>query len=94
MKSQKYLNCVLTVIAVCLVLLTLSVLGVIPKASASSSAKFATVPVNADGSINVRMDTSRIIPVNIVRLNSTSIPVVLGTAVLPSYVVNTVKVSN
>jgi hypothetical protein len=94
MRSQKYLNGVLTVIAVCLVLLTLSVLGVIPKASASSPAKFATVPVNADGSINVRMDTSRIIPVNIVRLNSTSIPVVLGTAVLPSYVINTVKVSN
>jgi len=55
MKNLKYLNGVLTVIAVCLVLLTLSVIGVIPKAAASTSTKFATVPVNPDGSINVHL---------------------------------------
>lgn len=58
MSNSKYLNGVLTVIAVCLVILTLSVIGVFPKANAASSkSHFVTVPVNADGSINVQVTT-------------------------------------
>jgi hypothetical protein len=56
MASQKYLNGVLTVIAFCLVILTLSVVGVFPKASAApTSSKFVSVPLNADGTMNVNV---------------------------------------
>jgi hypothetical protein len=65
MKNLKYLNGVLTVIAVCLVLLTLSAVGIMPKATASSPAKYATVPLNADGSINVKLATDDPMNVNI-----------------------------
>jgi hypothetical protein len=39
MKSIKYLNSVLTVIAVCLVILTISVIGAFPEASANANDK-------------------------------------------------------
>jgi len=56
MRKLNYLNGVLTVIAVCLVIITLSVLKLIPAANASPINK-ATVnlPVNADGTINVNI---------------------------------------
>ena len=65
MKNQSYLNGVLTVIAVCLVLLTLSAIGIIPTASASTTMKNFYVPVNADGSINVRFEQDEQVKVNI-----------------------------
>jgi len=55
MKQLKYLNGVLTVIAVCLVVIVCAVTGLIPKANAEGTdKKFATVPLNSDGSINVK----------------------------------------
>lgn len=45
MKQLKYLNAVLTVIATCLVLITMAVLGVIPTASAKGPAG-APIDVN------------------------------------------------
>jgi hypothetical protein len=49
MKSLKYLNCVLTVIAVCLVVLTISVIGAFPKANASANVnKFVNSPLEKD----------------------------------------------
>jgi len=65
MKNLKYLNGVLTVIAACLVLLTLSAVGLIPKANASNSTRYATVPVNPDGSITVKIDPASSENVNI-----------------------------
>ena len=61
MKQIKYLNGVLTVIAACLLLITLAVTGLIPKANASpnpglNEKKFVSVPVNQDGSINVKIN--------------------------------------
>jgi len=61
MAQIRYLNGVLTVIAICLVLITLAVTGLIPKANASpnlglNEKRFVSVPVNADGSINVKIN--------------------------------------
>ncbi|GAA3969215.1 hypothetical protein [Mucilaginibacter dorajii] len=67
MTSQKYLNGVLTVIAFCLVILTLSVVGVFPKANAAvTPSKFVTVPLNPDGSLNVKVLGEQ--EINIVRV--------------------------
>ena len=63
MKSIKYLNGVLTVIAICLVLITLAISGLLPKSFASdkptlNEKKYISVPLNADGSINVKVINS------------------------------------
>ena len=55
MKQLKYLNAVLTVIAFCLVLITLAVTGLIPSAKAGSSSPRMLLPVNPDGSVNVKI---------------------------------------
>ncbi len=55
MKQTKYLNAVLTVIAACLVLITLAVTGIIPSAKAGNANKQFTLPLNPDGSINVKI---------------------------------------
>lgn len=79
---MKYLNGVLTVIAFCLVLITLAVTGLIPSANAEEI-KPATVnvPLNADGSINVKLTSSNIIDVNIEEVDGHSlddaVPVIL-----------------
>ena len=74
MKNQKYLNGVLTVIAVCLVILTMSVIGVFPKANAATpNSRFVSVPVNPDGSINVRMEPQTIMKVNIEQIEGRTI---------------------
>lgn len=55
MKQLKYLNGILTVIAICLVVIVLAVTGLIPKANAEGTdKKFVSVPLNSDGSINVK----------------------------------------
>lgn len=73
MKNLKYLNGVLTVIAVCLVLLTLSAVGVIPKANASIASRYATVPLNPDGSINVKIESQGVQPVDIISIGGSNI---------------------
>ncbi|UAY53049.1 hypothetical protein [Ferruginibacter albus] len=79
MKQIKYLNGVLTVIAVCLVLITMAVTGIIPTAKAGDSRKQVTVPVNVDGSINVKVLHSDPVDVNISQVGgfniSSSVPV-------------------
>ena len=71
---MKYLHAVLTVIAVCLVLITLAVTGVIPAANArEASPRFVSVPLNSDGSINVRIVKGQTMDVNIEEVNGSSI---------------------
>ena len=74
MKQIKYLNAVLTVIAICLVVITMSVAGFIPTASAKQpiNNKFMQVPVNKDGSITVKLATGAI-AVNIEEVDGYSI---------------------
>lgn len=63
---MKYLNGILTVIAICLVLITSAVTGIIPSASAKNNTPgTVTVPVNADGSITVKFAPNAVQDVNI-----------------------------
>jgi len=69
MKQIKYLNGVLTVIAICLVLITFAVTGILPKTYAGDNSnlnakKFISIPLNADGSLNVKIMNS-VMDVNI-----------------------------
>jgi len=68
MKQVKYLNAVLTVIAFCLVIITLSVTGLIPIASAQTipnNNKTVQDPVNNDGSITVKFAANQKMDVNL-----------------------------
>jgi hypothetical protein len=58
MSKLNYQNCVLTVIAVCLVVLTLDKISFVPSAKAETKSNYSLVPVNPDGSINVRVKES------------------------------------
>jgi hypothetical protein len=59
MKAQTYLNIVLTVIALNLSILSLSVLDVLPQATATNQPQQQlSIPVNEDGSVDVRLQPS------------------------------------
>ena len=73
MKTDKYLKAVLTVIAVCLVVLTLQNMNLIPRAHADDQpvpippvANYALVPLNPDGVVEVKIKSiDDILDVNI-----------------------------
>jgi len=73
MKTDFYTKTVLTVIATALIILVLENTNLIPKAEASTNlhSNYATVPVNQDGSINVKIDRSSTLDVNIESINGT-----------------------
>ncbi len=54
MKTDLYTKTILTVIAGALIVIAFQQAEFFPKANASKSNSFATVPVNPDGSINVK----------------------------------------
>lgn len=69
MKSTIYLNGVLTVIAICLIILCMAVTGIFPKSYANdrpkaNGQKFISLPLNPDGSLNVKV-VNEAIDVNI-----------------------------
>lgn len=71
---MKYLQAVLTVIAVCLVLITFAVTGILPVANArESNPRFISVPVNADGSINVKIVKGQTMDVNIEKVGGNNV---------------------
>ena len=59
MKTDRYLKVILTVIAVCLVVLTLQNMDMIPRAHAerpvATSPNYALVPLSADGTVEVKI---------------------------------------
>ena len=70
MKTDRYVKTMLTVIAICLVILVLNKVEIFPEAKASTpnldNQNYALVPLNQDGSINVRLISSEeIMEVNI-----------------------------
>ncbi|MEO1434850.1 MAG: hypothetical protein AAFV80_04895 [Bacteroidota bacterium] len=77
-QSENYLKGVLTVIAICLILLTLSALDLMPKAHANKgnnpydrvTQNYGLVPVNSDGSITVRLSPHSEIDVNIADIST------------------------
>jgi|SRR5687767_9528065 len=70
MKKITYLNGVLTIIAFCLLIITFNLLGFIPKAYAGGpTSNFSNIPVNKDGSINVKI-VSDVIEVDITDIST------------------------
>lgn len=66
MKTDNYTKGVLTVIAVSLLLIVSKEFKLIPSANAAEpQSKFATVPLNQDGSINVRIAADEIVDVQL-----------------------------
>lgn len=68
MKSDKYQKIILTIIAICLIVLVLDKVELIQKATAGpvNNSNYALVPLNDDGSINVRLISSEeVMEVNI-----------------------------
>lgn len=55
MKIDLYTKAVLSVIAICLVILTLGSVDALPSANASPMPQMSNVRTNADGSINVKI---------------------------------------
>ena len=67
MTLDTYTKTVLTVIMICLTVLTLQSIGVFPTVTAASTTRnksYGLVPLNPDGSITVRLNTT-VIDVNI-----------------------------
>jgi hypothetical protein len=79
MKPDFYSKSILTIIAICLSIMTLQNLDLVPKAYANNSSeisaafdtkKYAVVPVNEDGSINVNIKSSSEMDVNISNIST------------------------
>ena len=73
MKTDLYTKVVLTLIAACLVVLVLRPLALVPTAGAAAPASgrtYGLVPVNADGSLTVRLQAGPPMKVNIVSISS------------------------
>lgn len=82
MKTDVYTKILLTIIAACLVIQTVQKVGLAPEAQASSpkivreEPKYGLVPVNANGSMDVRIvgvSTSDRLDVNIERVGGYSV---------------------
>ncbi len=67
MKTDMYTKFIFTLIAICLVIIVVRDLEIIPKAHANSSTgtTYGSIPINSDGSINVRLSNTDEIDVNI-----------------------------
>lgn len=95
MKADFYTKSVLTIIAVCLLVLVFRDLELIPKANASNSYRgYGLVPLNEDGSITVKLSNMETIDVNISRISTmdeldVNIDEVGGRSVMGSIPVNT-----
>ena len=75
MKTDLYTKSVLTIIAGCLLVLAGKEIKLVPEATAAPAAvpvagrAYGLVPVNADGSVTVRLQTGEAMPVNIVGIH-------------------------
>ena len=75
MKTDSYTRVVLTLIAACLLVLVLRPLVLVPAAVAAAPAgdrHYGLVPVNADGSVTVRLQTGSPMKVAVVSISSPS----------------------
>ena len=71
MKIDTYTKFILTIIAICLVIIVIRNVEVIPKAYANDTAtKYSIVPINPDGSITVRLSNYDEIDVNIKNIDT------------------------
>lgn len=65
MKTDNYTKFLLTIIAACLCILVLQNVKLVPEAQAEIPARYALVPLNDDGSINVKVIEQSVTDVNI-----------------------------
>lgn len=72
MKTGIYTKVILTIIAINLTILSLKTLDIIPKANAKDAAtknvngrNYGLVPINSDGSINIKLIQDRVIDVRL-----------------------------
>ncbi len=67
MKTDSYTKCITTIIAICLVIIVIRDIDPISRVHANDNhtMRYGIIPVNPDGSINVRIHTSDEINVNI-----------------------------
>lgn len=79
MKTDLYTKSVLTVIAICLIIIVLKHIDIIPNAFANTpkttlmnNMNYGLVPLNADGSIDVNIKSSSIMDVNIESCSTTA----------------------
>jgi hypothetical protein len=76
-KVDNYTKAILTIIAICLTVLTLKQFDIIPKAYANETknnampfnTNYGLVPINEDGSITVKLSSSSVIDVNIKKVD-------------------------
>ncbi|MGF7041927.1 hypothetical protein [Mucilaginibacter lappiensis] len=76
MKSDNYTKIVLTIIAVNLTVFTFRTLNIIPTVEASTkkldTRSYGLVPVNPDGSINVKLKQDNVVNVQLVGIDESS----------------------
>ena len=75
MKTDRYTQVVLTIIAACLLTLLLRPLALVPSAVAAiptGGRTYGLIPVNADGSVTVRLQTGAPMKVSVVSISSPS----------------------
>ncbi len=70
MKTDTYTKSILTIIAISLIFLVMKEFEIIPKAYAGSNANliksgYGLVPLNSDGSVNVKINQDQVIDVRI-----------------------------
>ncbi|TSE07088.1 MULTISPECIES: hypothetical protein [Aquimarina] len=67
MKTDSYTKFIMSIIAICLVIIVVRDMDIIPKAHAnnSSESKYGILPINDDGTITVRLSNTDEIDVNI-----------------------------
>ncbi len=78
MKTDTYTKIILTIIAICLLILTLNQVDLIPKAYAAEqdelfetgSINYGLIPLNEDGSFSVKLSGQEEFNVNIVGINT------------------------
>ncbi len=76
LKTDKYSKIMLTIIACCLVFLVLERINIVPQAIASDAKipaiknhDYGLVPINEDGSINVRLQGDEILDVRLIAID-------------------------
>ena len=72
MNTDKYTKVLLTIIAICLVNLSFKGIDLFPQAHAGEEPglQYGLVPLNADGSITVRLSTLEEIEVNVTKIST------------------------
>ncbi|WP_106791421.1 hypothetical protein [Aquimarina sp. Aq78] len=72
MKTDTYTKSIITIIAICLVIIVIRDIDIIPKAHANNvpTTNYGLLPINDDGSITVRLSNTDEIDVNIKNIDT------------------------